>query len=199
MARTWKFCEEVVLASASPRRLELLSAVADDITVEPSDVDESAVRARSPRALVRELSRLKALSVAERGENRGKVVIGADTVVYLDKLYGKPLDRADAIRMLTELNGREHSVFTGVTVFRYGWTRTFSVRSAVKFRNMTAHEIEEYVDGYRPYDKAGAYAVQEGVVVGSYRGSLTNIIGLPMEKLVKVLKEVQNGTDRTVR
>lgn len=199
MARTWKFCEEIVLASASPRRLELLSAVADDITVEPSDVDESAVRARSPRALVRELSRLKALSVAERGENRGKVVIGADTVVYLDKLYGKPRDRADAIRMLTELNGREHSVFTGVTVVRDGWTRTFSVRSAVKFRNMTAHEIEEYVDGYRPYDKAGAYAVQEGVVVGSYRGSLTNIIGLPMEKLVKVLKEVQHGTDRTVR
>ena len=199
MARTWKFCEEIVLASASPRRLELLSAVADDITVEPSDVDESAVRARSPRALVRELSRLKALSVAERGENRGKVVIGADTVVYLDKLYGKPRDRADAIRMLTELNGRGHSVFTGVTVVRDGWTRTFSVRSAVKFRNMTAHEIEEYVDGHRPYDKAGAYAVQEGVVVGSYMGSLTNIIGLPMEKLVKVLKEVQHGTDRTVR
>ena len=199
MARTWKFCEPIVLASASPRRLELLSAVADRVTVEPSDVDESAVRARSPRALVRELSRLKALSVAERGENRGKAVIGADTVVYLDKLYGKPRDRADAIRMLTELNGREHSVFTGVTVVRDGWTRTFSVRSAVTFRNMTAHEIEEYVDGYRPYDKAGAYAVQEGVVVGSYRGSLTNIIGLPMEKLVKVLKEVQHGTDRTVR
>lgn len=199
MVRTWKFCEPIVLASASPRRLELLSAVADDITVEPSDVDESAVRARSPRALVRELSRLKALSVAERAENRGKVVIGADTVVYLDKLYGKPRDRADAIRMLTELNGREHSVFTGVTVVRDGCTRTFSVRSAVKFRNMTAHEIEEYVDGHRPYDKAGAYAVQEGVVVGSYRGSLTNIIGLPMEKLVKVLKEVQHGTDRTVR
>lgn len=199
MARTWKFCEPIVLASASPRRLELLSGVADCVTVEPSDVDESAVRARSPRALVRELSRLKALSVAARAENRGKVVIGADTVVYLDKLYGKPRDRADAIRMLTELNGREHSVFTGVTVVRDGWTRTFSVRSAVKFRNMTAHEIEEYVDGYRPYDKAGAYAVQEGVVVGSYRGSLTNIIGLPMEKLVKVLKEVQHGTDRTVR
>ena len=199
MARTWKFCEPIVLASASPRRLELLSAVADDITVEPSDVDESAVRARSPRALVRELSRLKALSVAARAENRGKVVIGADTVVYLDKLYGKPRDRADAIRMLTELNGREHSVFTGVTVVRDGWTRTFSVRSAVKLRNMTAHEIEEYVDGRRPYDKAGAYAVQEGVVVESYKGSLTNIIGLPMEKLVKVLKEVQHGTDRTVR
>lgn len=198
MARTWKFCEPIVLASASPRRLELLSAVAADITVEPSDVDESAVRARSPRALVRELSRRKAFAVAARAENRGKVVIGADTVVYLDKLYGKPRDRADAIRMLTELNGKVHYVFTGVTVVRDGWVLTFSVRSAVKFRKMTGKEIEDYVDGHRPYDKAGAYAIQEGVVVGIYKGSLTNIIGLPMEKLIKVLKEVQNGADRTL-
>ena len=129
-----------------------------------------------------------------------KIIIGADTVVALgNKIIGKPKDEEDAFSILKSLSGREHSVFTGVTVVRDGWTRTFSVRSAVKFRNMTAHEIEEYVDGHRPYDKAGAYAVQEGVVVGSYRGSLTNIIGLPMEKLVKVLKEVQHGTDRTVR
>lgn len=198
MARTWKFCKPVVLASASPRRLALLSEVADDITVLPSDVDESRVTASSPRALVRELSRLKALSVAER-LNGGDVVIGADTVVYLDKLYGKPHDRADAIRMLSELNGKEHYVFTGVTVVADGGVRTFSVRSAVRFRSLAKEEIERYVDEYRPYDKAGAYAVQEGVVVGSYKGSLSNIIGLPMEKLVKVLKEVQSGSDRIIR
>lgn len=198
MARTWKFCKPVVLASASPRRLALLSEVADDITVLPSDVDESRVTASSPRALVRELSRLKALSVAER-LNVGDVVIGADTVVYLDKLYGKPRDRADAIKMLSELNGKEHYVFTGVTVVADGGVRTFSVRSAVRFRSLAKEEIERYVDEYRPYDKAGAYAVQEGVVVGSYKGSLSNIIGLPMEKLVKVLKEVQSGSDRIIR
>lgn len=198
MARIWKFCKPVVLASASPRRLALLSEVADDITVLPSDVDESRVTASSPRALVRELSRLKALSVAER-LNGGDVVIGADTVVYLDKLYGKPRDRADAIRMLSELNGKEHYVFTGVTVVADGGVRTFSVRSAVRFRSLAKEEIERYVDEYRPYDKAGAYAVQEGVVVGSYKGSLSNIIGLPMEKLVKVLKEVQSGSDRIIR
>lgn len=198
MARTWKFCKPVVLASASPRRLALLSEVADDITVLPSDVDESRVTASSPRALVGELSRLKALSVAER-LNGGDVVIGADTVVYLDKLYGKPRDRADAIRMLSELNGKEHYVFTGVTVVADGGVRTFSVRSAVRFRSLAKEEIERYVDEYRPYDKAGAYAVQEGVVVGSYKGSLSNIIGLPMEKLVKVLKEVQSGSDRIIR
>lgn len=197
MARTWKFCKPVVLASASPRRLALLSEVADDITVLPSDVDESRVTASSPRALVRELSRLKALSVAER-LNGGDVVIGADTVVYLDKLYGKPRDRADAIRMLSELNGKEHYVFTGVTVVADGGVRTFSVRSAVRFRSLAKEEIERYVDECRPYDKAGAYAVQEGVV-GSYKGSLSNIIGLPMEKLVKVLKEVQSGSDRIIR
>ena len=198
MARIWKFCKPVVLASASPRGLALLSEVADDITVLPSDVDESRVTASSPRALVRELSRLKALSVAER-LNGGDVVIGADTVVYLDKLYGKPRDRADAIRMLSELNGKEHYVFTGVTVVADGGVRTFSVRSAVRFRSLAKEEIERYVDEYRPYDKAGAYAVQEGVVVGSYKGSLSNIIGLPMEKLVKVLKEVQSGSDRIIR
>ena len=198
MARTWKFCKPVVLASASPRRLALLSEVADDIPVLPSDVDESRVTASSPRALVRELSRLKALSVAER-LNGGDVVIGADTVVYLDKLYGKPRNRADAIRMLSELNGKEHYVFTGVTVVADGGVRTFSVRSAVRFRSLAKEEIERYVDECRPYDKAGAYAVQEGVVVGSYKGSLSNIIGLPMEKLVKVLKEVQSGSDRIIR
>lgn len=195
MARTWRYCDPIVLASASPRRRELLSAVAEELVVEPADIDEGAVGHLAPRALVKELSRRKALAVAERAENLGKTVIGADTVVYLGKLYGKPADRADAVRMLGELNGRTHFVFTGVTVVAGGRTKTFSVRSEVTFRKMTAEEIEDYVDSSHPYDKAGAYAIQEGVVVRSYKGSLTNIIGLPMEKTVKVLKEVQSGTD----
>lgn len=199
MARIWKFSEPVVLASASPRRLELLSAVADDITVLPSDVDESEVKESSPRKLVKELSRRKALSVAARDDNSDKTVIGADTVVYRNKLYGKPRDRADAIRILSELNGKTHAVYTGVTVVAGGRTRTFCVKSSVRFKKLGKEEIENYVDEYRPYDKAGAYAIQEGVVVRSYAGSRTNIIGLPMEKLVKVLKEVQSGADRIIR
>lgn len=198
MARTWKFCERIVLASASPRRLQLLSDIADDIVVAPADIDESAVRAPSPRALVRKLSFLKASAVADRAENEGSVVIGADTVVYLDKLYGKPRDRADALKMLGELNGRTHAVYTGVTVIARGEVRTFSVRSEVTFRDMSEEEIADYVDTHHPYDKAGGYAIQEGVVVRAYKGSLTNIIGLPTEKLVKVLKEVQSGADRIV-
>ncbi|MFR5833421.1 MAG: Maf family protein [Acutalibacteraceae bacterium] len=188
MAKTWKFSEPVVLASASPRRLELLSEVVSDLTVSPSDIDESDVKATSPRALVKELSKRKALAVLPQDGNFEKVVIGADTVVYRNKLYGKPHDRADAIRILNELNGKRHYVFTGVTVISKGIVRTFAVRSSVRFKSLPQEEIERYVDEYRPYDKAGAYAVQEGVVVKSYRGSLTNIIGLPMEKLIKVLR-----------
>lgn len=188
MAKTWKFSEPVVLASASPRRLELLSEVVSDLTVSPSDIDESDVKATSPRALVKELSKRKALAVLPQDGNSEKVVIGADTVVYRNKLYGKPHDRADAIRILNELNGKRHYVFTGVTVISKGIVRTFAVRSSVRFKSLSQEEIESYVDEYRPYDKAGAYAVQEGVVVKSYRGSLTNIIGLPMEKLIKVLR-----------
>lgn len=198
MARTWRFCDPVLLASASPRRSELISAIAEDVTVAPSDVDESAVKASSPRALVRELSRLKARAALSRADAAGKVVIGADTVVYLGKVYGKPRDRADAIRILSELNGRTHYVFTGVTVIAKGREITFSVRSEVTFRDMSREEIESYVDIHHPYDKAGGYAIQEGVVVRAYKGSLTNIIGLPTEKLVKVLKEVQSGADRIV-
>lgn len=188
MAKTWKFSEPVVLASASPRRLELLSEVVSDLTVSPSDIDESDVKATSPRALVKELSKRKALAVLPQDGNFEKVVIGADTVVYRNKLYGKPHDRADAIRILNELNGKRHYVFTGVTVISKGIVRTFAVRSSVRFKSLSQEEIERYVDEYRHYDKAGAYAVQEGVVVKSYRGSLTNIIGLPMEKLIKVLR-----------
>lgn len=188
MAKTWKFSEPVVLASASPRRLELLSEVVSNLTVSPSDIDESDVKATSPRALVKELSKRKALAVLPQDGNSEKVVIGADTVVYRKKLYGKPHDRADAIRILNELNGKRHYVFTGVTVISKGIVRTFAVRSSVRFKSLSQEEIERYVDEYRPYDKAGAYAVQEGVVVKSYRGSLTNIIGLPMEKLIKVLR-----------
>lgn len=188
MAKTWKFSEPVVLASASPRRLELLSEVVSDLTVSPSDIDESDVKATSPRALVKELAKRKALAVLPQDGNSKKVVIGADTVVYRNKLYGKPHDRADAIRILNELNGKRHYVFTGVTVISKGIVRTFAVRSSVRFKSLSQEEIERYVDEYRPYDKAGAYAVQEGVVVKSYRGSLTNIIGLPMEKLIKVLR-----------
>ena len=100
--------------------------------------------------------------------------------------------------MLGEVNGRTQFVFTGVTVVFPSKTVTFSVRSEVTFRDMSEEEIAHYVDTHHPYDKAGGSAIQEGVFVRAYKGRLTNIIGMPTEKLVKGRKEVQSGADRSV-
>lgn len=190
MARTWKFCKPLTLASASPRRRELLSEVAQDLVVTPADVDESGVVAASPRALVKELSRLKARAVAALPENDERVVVGADTVVYLDKIYGKPRDFGDAVKMILALSGKWHYVFTGVTVIYGGREITFSVRSAVLIKELDREQAQEYVRAYEPYDKAGGYAVQEGAVTQDYSGSYTNIVGLPMERLREVLRSL---------
>lgn len=190
MARTWKFCRPLTLASASPRRRELLSEVAQNLVVTPADVDESGVVAASPRALVKELSRLKARAVAALPENDERVVVGADTVVYLDKIYGKPRDFGDAVKMILALSGKWHYVFTGVTVIYGGREITFSVRSAVLIKELDREQAQEYVRAYEPYDKAGGYAVQEGAVTQDYSGSYTNIVGLPMERLREVLRSL---------
>lgn len=190
MARTWKFCKPLTLASASPRRRELLSEVAQDLVVTPADVDESGVVAASPRALVKELSRLKARAVAALPENDERVVVGADTVVYLDKIYGKPRNFGDAVKMILALSGKWHYVFTGVTVIYGGREITFSVRSAVLIKELDREQAQEYVRAYEPYDKAGGYAVQEGAVTQDYSGSYTNIVGLPMERLREVLRSL---------
>lgn len=190
MARTWKFCKPLTLASASPRRRELLSELAQDLVVTPADVDESGVVAASPRALVKELSRLKARAVAALPENDERVVVGADTVVYLDKIYGKPRDFDDAVKMILALSGKWHYVFTGVTVIYGGREITFSVRSAVLIKELDREQAQEYVRAYEPYDKAGGYAVQEDAVTQDYSGSYTNIVGLPMERLREVLRSL---------
>lgn len=116
-------------------------------------------------------------------------VIGADTVVARkNKVYGKPYTREKAIEMIGELNGKWHSVYTGVTVLTYGVCKTFCVRSRVKFKSLDEEDIERYVDECQPFDKAGAYGIQDKRIVEKYKGSYTNIVGLPKEKLAEVLK-----------
>lgn len=118
-------------------------------------------------------------------------VIGADTVVARkNKIFGKPYTREKAIEMIGELNSKWHSVYTGVTVLAYGVCKTFCVRSRVKFKSLSKAEIESYVDECNPLDKAGAYGIQDKRIVEKYKGSYTNIVGLPKEKLAKVLKRV---------
>jgi septum formation protein len=103
--------------------------------------------------------------------------------VWLDKFYNKPADFNDAVRMLSELSGRRHNVYTGVCVRRGNKSLTFCEESCVTFKKLTEEQIENYVNTYKPYDKAGAYGIQHGEIIENYEGDLDNIVGLPMERL----------------
>ncbi len=186
MDKRYASAAPILLASASPRRRELLEGLGIDFEVRPADIDESA-DIRDPAKLVRVLSRRKAEAVS----SEGACVIGSDTAVYCrGKIYGKPHTEEGAIKMLSELNGKWHAVFTGVTVIFGGKERTFCVKSRVKFKLMSEDDIESYVRTKRPLDKAGAYGIQDGEVVEKYRGSYSNIVGLPLEALIKITKRI---------
>lgn len=183
---------KVILASASPRRKEILSEMGVDFKICPADIDESAVHEKSPKKLVMRLSCLKAEAVAKSD----CVTIGADTVVAIGrKSYGKPHTEENARKMLCELAGRWHTVYTGVTVIGGGKEITFAVKSKVRLKNLTENEISAYVKEAKPLDKAGSYGIQDGGIVDKYRGSYTNIVGLPKEKLARTLAKtgVTNG------
>ncbi len=178
-----------ILASASPRRFELLGTLKITPEVCPTDADETVEEALRPDRFVEVLSKRKADAYAKPLKDN-EVLIAADTVVALgDEILGKPADRADALRMLRELSGSTHSVFTGITVKTADRTITASDETKVTFREMTDEEIEEYTDTGEPMDKAGAYGIQgeAGKFVSAIDGSLNNVIGLPTELLQKVL------------
>ena len=124
-------------------------------------------------------------------EGIGRVLIASDTLVYRNgKYYGKPASREEAREMLRELSGKRHSVYTGVYVAQDGKDMVFYDKATVCFHSLSAADIERYLDEFAPYDKAGAYGIQDGIVVRSYRGSFDTIMGLPTEKLGKVLEEI---------
>ena len=178
---------KVLLASSSPRRREILSEMGVEFEVCVPDTDESSVKVEAPKKLVKTLSRLKALPVANAHPEC--VVIGADTIVVKNgKIYGKPLTEERAVSMIKELCGAWHIVYTGVTVAREGKLSTFVVKSKVRFKALTDEQIIEYVQAYKPLDKAGAYGIQDEEIVKEYKGSYSNIVGLPKEKLAKALK-----------
>lgn len=182
--------EKLLLASASPRRRDILSEMGYVFEIVPSDVDESKVRAISPKRLVCKLSKAKAEAVS------GGIVIGADTVVArFGRVFTKPLDENHAAEMLGALCGKWHTVYTGVTVMGGGRKVCFCEKSRVKLKKLSKEDICAYVKSGKPLDKAGAYGIQDGFVVEKYVGSYTNIVGLPKEKLADVLAEfgVANG------
>ena len=187
-----------ILASASPRRKELLAELIDEFDIIPSLADEKVNGEFTPETLVKALAELKAKEVALRPENAGKMVIGSDTVVAFDgEVLGKPKDEADAFRMLKLLSGKAHAVYTGVFFACQNdpgyHTLTRAERTAVHFNDLTDEWILEYIRGGSPMDKAGAYGIQDGGLVERIEGSYTNVVGFPIELVKEMMKEVQGG------
>jgi septum formation protein len=183
---------KLILASASPRREELLTMLGLNFTTVPSKVDEEEFTGLLPEQLVQKLAREKVEEVAALVEDT--IVIGADTVVVFDgKVLGKPEDQQDAIRMLTELQGRKHSVYTGIAVYGTNSNKLLIDydRTDVFFRKMDEAEIKGYVKTDEPMDKAGAYGIQGigGIFVERIDGSYFTVMGLPIHKLMLMLKE----------
>lgn len=185
---------DVILASCSPRRRELLSMLDIPFVVDTGhSVDETYPEELPVTEIPAFLSRLKASAFSLAPDDR-RLIVTADTVVILDdQVLGKPTDDADAIAMLHRMAGREQKVITGVTVTTASGQITFSETTAVEFATLTDEEIEYYVTRYHPLDKAGAYGIQEWIGAAAIRridGSFYNVMGLPIHHLFNVLKEL---------
>lgn len=178
---------KITLASKSPRRHNLMTALGIEFTVNPAGVDE-----HYPSHLVREqipvfLAELKSEAFPQDKIAINELVITADTIVWLnDAVLSKPEDREDAIRILKELSGNMHEVYSGVCLKSKSKIKSFSACSEVYFRKLKDEEIAYYVDAYKPFDKAGAYGIQEWIGyigIEKISGSFFNVMGLPTQKL----------------
>lgn len=185
---------KIVLASASPRRRELLALVGLTVEVVPAAIDETVLPGEVPEAHVIRLSEAKALAIAGRPGVGGRWFIGSDTVVVRDgTILGKPVDADEAAAMLRSLSGRAHDVVSGYAVHDRGNGRTLSgaVVTRVWFKTLTEAEIAGYVASGEPLDKAGAYAIQGlgAFMVPRIEGSYPNVVGLPLCEVIAALEE----------
>lgn len=188
---------DIILASASPRRSELMKQAGFDFRVSVCNTDESYDEGLSPADIVMELALRKADAVfdKEMPENDA-VVVAADTIVVLgDEILGKPKDRKDAVRMLGELSGRKHLVYTGTALYYYVKGKVsvenFAECTEVYFRELDDNTINEYVDSWEPMDKAGAYGIQGkgAVLIDKICGDYYTIVGLPIAKVYHSIKK----------
>jgi len=185
---------KLILASASPRRAEILRDAGVPFTVVSSAVDETPYPGEAPQTLVQRLADVKADLVAARAVGPA-IVIAADTVVVLDgQVLGKPRSTEDARHMLEQLSGRTHSVHTGVSLIRLPDAQRagFVETTLVHFSRLTAEDISLYLATEEPYDKAGAYAIQgrAGRFIPRIEGCYYNVVGLPLEHLLAALREL---------
>ena len=190
-----------ILASASPRRKELLAEILPEFEIIPSLADESVTSPLSPKSLVEMLATRKAFEVASRPENAGRFVLGSDTIVaYGGEVLGKPKDEADAFRMLKMLSSKKHQVYTGVCMLvckdgKVGY-ETKAAKTDVYFNSLSDDWIWEYIRGGSPMDKAGAYGIQDGGLVKKIKGSYSCVVGLPVELVKKMSRKItEKGLD----
>jgi septum formation protein len=183
---------EIILASASPRREQLLKQIGVSFQVIPSEADETNAAALRPGEYVKQCALDKAKAVAERVKP-DDIVIGADTVVALEKtMFGKPTGAVDAVQMLQKLSGRTHSVWSGLAVLAPQRSFVTAVETKVTLAELSTRQIERYVASGEPLDKAGAYAIQGlgAVFVKRIDGCYYNVVGLPLQVLSVQLNEL---------
>ena len=186
--------KRLILASASPRRREILQQVGAVFEVVPARGEEKLTK-ETPQEAVMELALQKAKEVADAREDPKEVVLGADTVVaFAGKILGKPKDEADAVRMLTMLSGNTHSVFTGVAILvkESGQVLNFYEETRVTMYPMSPEEIQAYVASGEPMDKAGAYGIQGrcAVHIEKIQGDYQNVVGLPIAKIYQKMRQI---------
>ncbi|MBI04395.1 MAG: septum formation protein Maf [Pelagibacteraceae bacterium] len=185
----------VVLASKSPRRETILKKIGLKFEIIPSNILEKINPEISPKKLAEFLSQEKAEKVSEN--NRNKIIIGADTIVYLDKvILGKPRNKDESYRMLKSLSGKTHNVITGVSIIHKnkGVQETFSQITKVTVRNIPSNELLYYIDNYSTLDKAGGYGIQDwfSVWIKKIDGCYYNVMGLPLSKFYKIYSLILN-------
>lgn len=183
--------DKVILASASPRRQELLKLIFESFKILPSNVEENVPDSISAEETPEYLAKIKALDISKKFPD--SLVIGADTVVLADgKILGKPKTKVDAEKMLRMLSGKEHKVITGCAVVKDGVCSTFTEETVVEFFRLSDEEIDNYISSDEPYDKAGGYGIQGTgcLLVKGIKGDYFNVVGLPIAKLNRFLNDL---------
>lgn len=182
---------DLILASKSPRRSQLLTQAGIPFRIATIDVEEIYPKSLQANKVAKFLAELKAAGASDILTEKNQVVLTADSVVIMDdKVFGKPQDRAEAIATIEKLAGRKHTVITGVCLRSLEKQRSFQGVSHVYFKDISREEIEHYVDTYQPYDKAGAYAIQEWIglcKIERIDGTYPNVMGLPVELVYEEL------------
>lgn len=184
----------IILASQSPRRKQLLEWAEIKFDVVVSDADENFSADISTEEVPVFIAKKKALAVQQKINDDSKIILAADTLVILNgKVIGKPADEKNAVEILRALSGKTHKVITGVVILKNKTAISFSDTTEVTFHTLTNEQIKFYVEKYKPYDKAGAYAIQEWIgVVGikSINGDFYNVMGLPVSRVVQQLQKL---------